>query len=121
MWMNHLPHNVARFRLDDVHCGTSVVEAEVLIGRVGVHSSRLHSTEQLNMLFMCFVWTLRLRQRHRRSLTLHQWWRKRKRWEWILGILCVNVCVAIDTMLNFDDDANAYHKCEQAYRSTPAW
>ena len=29
-------------------------------------------------------------------------------------ILCVNICVAIDTMLNFDGDANGDIKCEQA-------
>ena len=30
-------------------------------------------------------------------------------------ILCNNVCVAIDTMLNFDGDVNANDKCEQAF------
>ena len=28
------------------------------------------------------------------------------------SIFCVNVCIAIDTMLNFDGDANADLKCE---------
>ena len=29
-------------------------------------------------------------------------------------ILCVNVCIAIDTMLNFDGDAKTDVECEQA-------
>ena len=80
-----LPQDVARFCPDDVHCGTRVVEAEVFVCRVGVRSSRLHSTEQLNMLFMCFVhtWRLRLCQRHCHNLTLHQWRRKRKHRDWV--------------------------------------
>ena len=28
-------------------------------------------------------------------------------------ILCINVCLAIDTMLNFNDDEKANVKCEQ--------
>ena len=28
-------------------------------------------------------------------------------------ILCINVCVAIDTMLNFNDDENEDIKCKQ--------
>ena len=38
-------------------------------------------------------------------------WRKCK-----AAILCVNVCIAIDPMLNFDGDANADIKREQAFR-----
>ena len=30
-------------------------------------------------------------------------------------ILCINICVAIDPMVNFDSDADADIKCEQAF------
>ena len=33
-------------------------------------------------------------------------------------ILSINICVAIDTILNFDGDANADVKCEQALTTT---
>ena len=32
-----------------------------------------------------------------------------------MPILCVNVCIAIDTMLNFYSDAKANINCEQAF------
>ena len=32
-------------------------------------------------------------------------------------ILCINICITIDAMLNFDSDANADVKCEQALKS----
>ena len=31
-------------------------------------------------------------------------------------ILCINACIAIDTILNFDGDADTYVRCEQAFR-----
>ena len=51
---------------------------------------------------LCYVHTWCLRQRHHQSLTLHQWWRKQKCREW--GI---NVCITIDTLLNFDANADS--------------
>ena len=33
---------------------------------------------------------------------------------WSETILCFNICIAIDTMLNFDSDVNSNVKCEQA-------
>ena len=34
-------------------------------------------------------------------------------------ILYVNICTAIDTMLNFDGETNADVKCEQAFTGLP--
>ena len=53
--------------------------------------------------------------RHRQSLTLCQWWRKHKRREYSQ----LKVCATIDTMLNFDNEAKANFKCEQALLVAP--
>ena len=56
------------------------------------------------------------------GLTLHQCWLKRECRDWVwTPIHCVKICVAIDTMLNFDCAANADGKCEQTLTPSYQW